>query len=119
LSGRADDLKGISALPLEVPTKMLATLRVEGKQHQVLDVREAWELDICRLTDCLHIPLDELAQRVDELPKDQPIVVVCHTGVRSLKATHFLREAGLVHATNLIGGVEAWATDIDPDMQRY
>jgi rhodanese-related sulfurtransferase len=94
-------------------------MRHHAKPHAVLDVREAWELDICSLTDCLHIPLGQLAERIDELPKDRPIVVVCHTGRRSLMATQLLREAGVVQATNLMGGVEAWAIDVDPDMQRY
>ncbi len=116
---RSDDLKEAATLPLEISPDMLAAMRIEGKTHEVLDVREAWELDICKLTDCLHIPLGELARRIDELPKDRPIVVVCHTGHRSLMATQFLRESGLAQATNLQGGVEAWATDVDPAMQRY
>ncbi|MGI9492525.1 MAG: rhodanese-like domain-containing protein [Geminicoccaceae bacterium] len=119
MSGRSDVQEGGSALPLEIAPDFLAKLRHDGKPHAVLDVREAWELDICRLTGCLHIPLDELTRRVDELPKDRPIVVVCHTGRRSLMATRFLRDAGVAQATNLIGGVEAWAIDVDPDMQRY
>lgn len=105
--------------PLEMTPQALAALLLEHKSHAILDVREAWELDICALKDCLHIPLGDLARRIDELPRDCPIVVVCHTGRRSLLATQLLRQHGLVQAVNLEGGVEAWATDIDPEMQRY
>lgn len=114
-----EDKPEVTAAPLEMSPKALAMLQVEHKPHAILDVREAWELDICALKDCLHIPLGDLARRMNELPKDCPMIVVCHTGRRSLLATRFLREAGMVQAINLEGGVEAWATDIDPAMQRY
>lgn len=119
MSGGPDDHLDAVSLPLEIRSDVLAAWRQEDKPHAVLDVREAWELDICKLTDCLHIPLSDLARRIDELPDDRPIVVVCHTGRRSLMATEFLKGAGVVQATNLLGGVEAWATDVDPTMQRY
>lgn len=115
----SEDQSQAVSLPLEIQGDALVGYQTEKKPHAILDVREAWELDICALTDCLHIPLGDLAHRVDELPKDRLIVVVCHTGRRSLMATQFLRGAGVVQAVNLEGGVEAWATDIDPDMQRY
>lgn len=64
------------------------------------------------------IPPDALAASQQE---NQPhtIVVVCHSGHRSLMAMQFLRDAGLIQATNLIGGIDAWATTIDPSMPRY
>jgi rhodanese-related sulfurtransferase len=119
LSGGRDGHRDAASLPLEISPDVLAAWRQAGRPHAVLDVREAWELDICKLTDCLHIPLGEIARRIDELPADRPIAVVCHTGRRSLMATTFLREAGIDQATNLLGGVEAWAIEVDPRMQRY
>ncbi len=119
MTGGFDQQHVSASLPLEIPSDALATFQREQKTHAVLDVREAWELDICKLEDCLHIPLSDLARRIDELPGDRPIVVVCHTGHRSLMATQFLRQSGFARSTNLRGGVEAWATEIDPDMQRY
>lgn len=119
MSGAPDDPARSISLPLEILPDVLVTFQLEKKPHTVLDVREAWELDICKLEDCLHIPLGDLARRIDELPLDRPLVVVCHTGRRSLMATQFLRSAGMDQATNLTGGVETWATDIDPSMPRY
>lgn len=107
------------SLPMEMSPEDLASMRSEGKPHTVLDVREAWELDICKLVDCIHIPLNDLAQRIDELPTDRPLVLICHSGQRSLMATRFLREAGLAQSVNLIGGVDAWADRIDSSMRRY
>ncbi len=119
MSNVAEKKHASASFPLEIPSDALAAFRREQRVHAVLDVREQWELDICTLGDCLHIPLSDLAQRIDELPDDRPIVVVCHFGQRSLMATRFLRQAGFAQSTNLRGGVDAWAVDIDSDMQRY
>lgn len=93
---------------------------MSGKQaYAILDVRETWELDICKLDGCIHIPLNDLVEKKNGLPDDRPIVVVCHLGQRSLLATQHLRAAGFDHAVNLRGGVDAWADHVDPEMRRY
>ncbi len=84
----------------------------------LLDVREESEREICQLPSNVHIPLGQLVQRAAELPHDQPIVVYCHHGGRSARAVQWLREQGF-DATNLSGGIDAWAVQIDPAMQRY
>ncbi len=85
----------------------------------VLDVREPWELAICRIDGALGIPLGQLARRVDELLGDKPIVCVCHHGARSQHAAMLLRNAGLSDVYNLRGGVAAWADEVDRAMPRY
>ena len=85
----------------------------------VLDVREDWELARCALSDSLHVPMHELPRRLAELPRDRDLVVVCHHGVRSRFAARFLAGAGFAPVWNLTGGVEAWATDVDPTLARY
>jgi rhodanese-related sulfurtransferase len=97
----------------------LADMRSAGTEHAVLDVREARELDVCRLEGALHIPMAEVPARADELPTDRPLVVVCHHGARSQMVVDFLRGAGFDNAVNLDGGIDAWACDIDPSMPRY
>jgi rhodanese-related sulfurtransferase len=94
-------------------------LRTAGGRHCVLDVREADELAICRLEGSLHIPMSEIPARIDELPPEHPIVVICHHGARSQMVVDFLRSAGFDNAVNLDGGIEAWACEIDPSMPRY
>ena len=76
------------------------------------------ELDVCGLDGALHIPMAEVRARIEELPTDRPLVVVCHHGARSQMVVDFLREAGFDNAVNL-DGIDAWACDIDQSMPRY
>ena len=105
-------------LPLEIAPATLADWRTRGLAAVIVDVREAWELAICGFAEALHVPLGQLAGREPELPSDRPLVMVCHSGRRSLLATRHLRARGLP-ATNLGGGVEAYALTVDPTMARY
>ena len=102
-----------------ISVRELADMRSAGKEHTVLDVREARELDVCRLEGALHIPMAEIPARTDDLPTDQLLVVICHHGARSQMVVDFLRSAGFDNAVNLDGGIDAWACDIDQSMPRY
>jgi rhodanese-related sulfurtransferase len=73
----------------------------------VLDVRTVEEWNEYHAPGTKHIPLDELASRVNELPKDQPIVVICRSGNRSQQGRDILLQAGL-DATSVTGGLNAW-----------
>ncbi|HEX5794902.1 MAG TPA: rhodanese-like domain-containing protein [Geminicoccaceae bacterium] len=106
-------------LPLEIAPADLARLRAGAEPYALLDVREPWEIAISGLAEAIHLPLGELDGRVHELPRDRPLIVVCHTGRRSLLATQYLRQSGLSRAVNLRGGVEAYALEVDPGMARY
>lgn len=75
---------------------------------QVLDVRYANEWQAGHIEGALHIPGDDLAERVDELDRDRPVVTVCRSGSRSERAAQFLREEGF-DVDNLDGGMQAWA----------
>lgn len=85
----------------------------------VLDVREPWELEIASVDGAIAIPLGELTQRVAELPRDKSLAVMCHHGGRSAQATAWLRQQGFERATNVAGGIDAWARTIDPTLSRY
>ena len=74
----------------------------------LIDVREQDEWDAGHSPDARLVPLSELQARVDEIPTDQPVLIVCHSGGRSLRATAFLRAEG-VDAINVVGGMSAWA----------
>ena len=74
----------------------------------ILDVREAEELAQHALSGALHIPLGELNLRVDEVPKDRNVYVLCHVGQRSAMATQFLRSLGHDRVWNIRGGIVAW-----------
>ncbi len=85
----------------------------------LLDVRQDWETKLCRLPNAVHIPIEEIELRVEELNPDDHIVVYCHQGVRSAAVAEYLRSLGFKDVSNLSGGVELWARTIDPGMRRY
>jgi rhodanese-related sulfurtransferase len=92
----------------------------EGKKDfTLLDVREPWELNICSMPDAISVPMRAIPARYPEFPKDQEIVVVCHHGVRSQQVAYFLERQGFTRLNNLVGGVNAWAHEIDPKMPTY
>lgn len=76
----------------------------------VLDVREPSEWDEFHAPGTTLIPLGELASRVDELPRDRPIVVVCRSGNRSQEGRDILLAAGFTQVTSMDGGLNAWRT---------
>jgi molybdopterin/thiamine biosynthesis adenylyltransferase/rhodanese-related sulfurtransferase len=104
-----------------IPTMSVHDLsqRLNDQDIVVIDVREPFEYDIARIDTAQLIPLGELAERVDELPRDKQIVVMCKTGARSASATAFLRQQGFSNVYNLQGGITAWAMEIDPEMPTY
>ena len=85
----------------------------------ILDVRNPVEYEICKLPESVLIPLSQLPQRTGELDPDKEIIVHCKTGQRSAQAVEFLRQAGFQKVKNLLGGIEAWAEEIDADMPTY
>ncbi len=105
--------------PLQIEVAELAAWRQQAQPHAVLDVREAWEVELCRIADSVIAPMGELPNRLGEIPRDRPVVVVCHHGMRSLQATVWLRSQGVHQAVNLAGGIDAWARRIDRDMAVY
>lgn len=85
----------------------------------VVDVREPWEVERCRIDGSLAIPLREIPGRLAELPRERELVLVCHHGGRSQQAAMWLAGNGYAALFNLRGGVDAWASDVDPAMPRY
>ena len=88
-------------------------------QPVLLDVREPWEYELCHLAGSQHIPMHTVPTRCEELSPDQEIVVICHHGGRSMQVAMFLERKGYAAVHNLMGGVDAWAGEVDPTMRRY
>lgn len=100
------------------PQELSLLLEGGSKKLFLLDVREPWEFDICRIEDSKLMAKIDLAKIFPGL-KDFVVITICHHGVRSLSAALYLREAGLPRVRSLSGGLDAWALEIDPDMERY
>ena len=92
----------------------------QGARPILLDVREPWEFDICRLEGSRLMPLGQLfALGAERLDPAQETVIICHHGIRSRQACRFLQGRGFDKLINLTGGVEAWAREVDPQMATY
>ena len=85
----------------------------------LLDVREPWEFQICRIDGSRLVPMGEIPARAAELDSGAEVVVICHHGGRSLQVALFLEKQGFSDVTNLTGGVDAWAKNVDPAMPVY
>lgn len=85
----------------------------------LLDVREPWEFQTCRIPQSLLMPVREVPARLGELEGAGAIVVICHHGARSLRVALFLESQGHARVYNLAGGVAAWARSVDPAMPVY
>ena len=100
------------------PTQLAEYLENHQPAPFLLDVRESWEYEICALPNSILIPMGGIVERLKELPEDKEIVVICHHGVRSMQVALYLGSNGL-DVINLIGGVDAWARDVDKTMATY
>jgi adenylyltransferase/sulfurtransferase len=85
----------------------------------LIDVREAFEYEIARIDGAKLIPLGEIAERADELPRERPIVVHCHSGQRSAQAVRVLQQRGFDKVYNLEGGIDAWSDQVDFSVPKY
>ena len=114
-------------IPLNISPKELDKILedVSSENPFIVDVREDNEIDIASFSfSVLHLPLSKASNwspKIGELlPSDQPVVVVCHAGVRSLNFGIWLLEQGIIKSVwNLEGGIDAWSKDVDQSVPRY
>ena len=103
--------------PLEITPQ---DLRQRLDQFRIVDVREPWEYQICRLAGAESIPMGEVPAALPRLDGDEkPLVVYCHHGVRSLRVANWLRQQGIEQVSSLQGGIDRWSLEIDPAVPRY
>jgi rhodanese-related sulfurtransferase len=106
------------SLQLSVTSVADRVLRGDTGDWVLLDVREPWECMLARLPFGLHVPMQEVPDRLDELPSDRAILCLCHHGVRSARVAAWLRSRGH-DARNIDGGIDAWSIEVDPAIPRY
>ncbi len=85
----------------------------------LLDVRQDWETKLCRPENAVHIPIEEIEHRTEELNPEDEIVVYCHVGQRSAAVAEYLAQLGFKNAKNLLGDLDCWAQTVDPAMREY
>jgi rhodanese-related sulfurtransferase len=83
-------------------------LEAMGPGPLVLDVREPSEFAQGHVPDAVNVPQSDIASRLDELPRDRPIVTICQSGMRSLRAAQFLKQQGFERVASVRGGTVAW-----------
>jgi molybdopterin/thiamine biosynthesis adenylyltransferase/rhodanese-related sulfurtransferase len=109
-----------------MPVPQITPLELKGRLEDspppyLLDVREPYEWEIGNLSrhGAVLIPYGELPNRVGELPRERPLVVYCHVGVRSALVVESLMRKGFQQVSNLKGGYLGWVDDVDPTLSRY
>jgi rhodanese-related sulfurtransferase len=101
------------------PQQLQASLQNDTLRPYLLDVREPSEFEICHIAGAHLIPSGQVPMNLEELPRDCPIVVICHHGIRSYMIAMYLERQGFEQVSNLHGGIAAWAQNIDLDMPMY
>lgn len=99
--------KDTTGLPLEVSVSEAFQMRESGAF--VLDVREPNEWEAGHIPGATLIPLGELGNRMNEIPKDQEVLIVCRSGNRSAQARDILKSKGFNQVTSMAGGMNQWA----------
>ena len=115
------ELARVTTDTVQITTRQLKERLARGEPTYLVDVRQPWEHETAALPDQLLLPLDQLADRLDEVqpPPGALVVAYCHHGIRSLNAAAFLESKGLPGVASLAGGIDAWSLQIDPNVPRY
>jgi rhodanese-related sulfurtransferase len=101
----------------EITPLELKARRDAGDHPLVIDVREGWEVEQAALPDTLHIPMNEIPDRIGELDATRETIVMCRSGGRSMRVAMYLESRGFQNVANLAGGILAWSEDVDPSLQ--
>lgn len=109
------ELEGVQSLSVQQLNDWLQ----RDTRFMLLDVREDDEWEICRIPQSVHIPMGRVLQQMSAIPDDVPVAVLCHHGMRSRAVAQRLTELGFNRIYNVEGGIHAWASVIDHQMQTY
>ena len=90
-----------------------------GEKLLLVDVREPWEAEICRIQGAKLIPMGSIPANVQALDTDDDVICYCHLGMRCLDFAVWLLWQGVNGAKSLAGGIERWSLEIDPQVPRY
>jgi rhodanese-related sulfurtransferase len=111
-------MSSVQASVAEITPAQYIKRRDGGEKLTLLDVREEWELKVASVPGIVHIPMNEVPNRMNELDRNVEVVVLCRSGRRSLDVAKFLQQHNF-RTVNLAGGILAWSHDIDPSIPTY
>jgi rhodanese-related sulfurtransferase len=104
----------------EISADQLKQLLASDNPPLLLDVREQWEYDTAHIDGAKLMPMGDVPSRAhQELDEEEPVLVLCHHGARSLSVTAWLRNQGFEKAQSVSGGIDAWSRAIDPTVPLY
>ncbi len=103
----------------QMTVRELAERRACGRPPRLIDIREPFECALARLAGAEHLPLSEVRRWWRSLEPTEEVVFHCHHGLRSAALCKVLAAEGFEHVHTLVGGIDAWSAEIDPDTPRY
>ena len=103
----------------EISVEELKARRDRGENPLVLDVREAWELQLASIPGVVHVPMNQVPARLAEFARDTETIVMCHAGGRSMRVAQYLSNQGFSNVANLSGGISAWSESVDATVPQY
>lgn len=104
---------------LQISAKEVQERIAKGEKLLLVDVREPWEYDLCRISGAKLIPLGTLPANLNTLLDADDVICYCHRGMRSLDAAAWLRQQGIEGAKSMTGGIDQWSIEIEPSVPRY
>jgi len=104
---------------LEISVAELQKKKKAGEPFLLIDVREPWEYETCRIEGAQLIPMRTIPANLQQFDVDQDVICYCHHGQRSLDVAAWLRGQGIESAQSLAGGIDSWSLEIDPTVLRY
>jgi rhodanese-related sulfurtransferase len=109
-------------LPFEITPQEVQQRVDAGEKLCLIDVREPHEHQICRIAGANLVPMNSVPaalQQLDARADETPLVIYCHHGVRSLNVVSWLRANGVESCQSMMGGIDRWSLEIDPNVPRY
>lgn len=107
-------------VPTEISAAEARDLLAREPRPRLIDCREDDEWRICRIEGAEFMPTSRFGAELSRLADlEEPVIIYCHHGMRSMRVAHFLRQKGFTRAQSMAGGIDAWACEIEPGMARY
>jgi rhodanese-related sulfurtransferase len=104
---------------IQISVKEVSERVARGDKLLLVDVREQWEYDLCKISGATLIPLGTIPANLNAFLDADEVICYCHHGMRSLDAASWLRQQGVESAKSMAGGIERWSVEIDPSVPRY